>query len=814
MELKRYTTFIVLNLITGCALYAQTEAQSLIFKKPAASYLEALPMGNGKLGAMDFGGTNTNRIVLNEKTLWSGGIQDADQDSAHLFLPKIQEFLLAGNNKAAQQLLQQKFVSRGPGSGFGKGANDFYGSYQTLGDLFINWKDSTAAVKNYHRQLELDKALATTSWERNGVKYSQEMFVSMSGNFIAIRISASQKNKINLSLRLNRNEHVSYSKGNGLLLMQGQLPDKAKKGMRYAAVLQPQIKSGSINFTADQVEVNNATELLLYFSAATDYNIADPAKPLADPLPKAISNLPALAKTNYNLAKTAHQRAFQSFYNRNSFRLSSVQPEVSKMSTPERLVAFAKGHADAQLPVLYYNYGKYLLISSSQQGSLPANLQGIWAPEYQAPWNGDYHLNINLQMNYWLAEPMGLAELAEPLFEYTASLVEPGKKTAKAYYNAPGWVAHVIANPWKFTSPGEGAEWGSTLTGGAWLSQHIWEHYRFTRDEAFLKKYYPVLKGSAQFLSSILIKEPKNGWLVTAPSNSPEHAYIMPDGFVGNTVMGPTMDMQICRETFDYVIAAAAILKVDGAFADSLKTIRKQLAPLQIGAAGDINEWLEDWKDSEPAHRHVSHLYGLHPYDEITPWDNPEMAAAARKTLEQRGDGGTGWSKAWKINFWDRLGDGDHALLLLKQLLKPVGIIDGVDYGKGGGTYPNLFCAHPPFQIDGNFGGAAGISEMLVQSHGKDEVIRLLPALPTAPEWQEGQLSGFRTRGAFSVDMSWVKGKVDKAKLTALKDGQCKVLLPAGKSIVDARGKVLAEKKVVDAVVNFEVLKGGYYNMI
>ena len=450
-------------------------------------------------------------------------------DSAHLFLPKIQELLLQGDNKAAQQLLQKKFVSKGPGSGFGNGANDFYGSYQTLGDLFIHWKDTTASVKNYHRQLQLDKALATTSWERNGVKYNQETFVSMSGNFIAIRISAAQNNKINLSLRLNRNEHVTYSNQQGMLVMQGQLPNKAQKGMRYAAVLQPQIKGGSIDFAANQVEVKNPDELLLYVSAATDYNLTDPAKPLGVPLPKAIGQIAASLKTNYNQAKLAHQRAFQSFYNRNSFTLSSSQPAAAAMSTPERLVAYSKGSTDAQLPVLYYNYGKYLLISTSQQGTLPSNLQGIWAPEYQAPWNGDYHLNINLQMNYWLAEPMGLGDLAQPLFEYTASLVEPGSKTAKAYYNAPGWVAHVIANPWKFTSPGEGAEWGSTLTGGAWLSEHIWEHYRFTRDEAFLKKYYPVLKGAAQFLSAILIKEPKNGWLVTAPSNSPEHAYVMPD---------------------------------------------------------------------------------------------------------------------------------------------------------------------------------------------------------------------------------------------------------------------------------------------
>ena len=810
---KRYTLVAFATLFSAANLLAQQASQQITFKKPAAHYLEALPLGNGYIGAMDFGGTNRNRILLNEKTLWSGGIQDADSDSAHRYLPAIQNYLLKGDNKAAQELLQQKFVSKGNGSGYGQGANDNYGSYQTLGDLFITWKDTTASVSNYHRKLQLDQALATTTWKRNDVTYTQETFVSLSGNYLAIKITASKKGKINLSLQLDRKEHAKFSQQSGLLLMQGQLPHKDKPGMRYATAMRPVIKGGRMQITDDKVAVTAADELVIYLAAATDYNLQDPAKPLANPIQKVINSLPELKKQDYTKAKTAHIAAFQSFYNRNSFSLHQVDPEINTLSTPERLVAFSKGAADAQLPVLYYNFGKYLLISSSQPGTLPSNLQGIWAPEYQAPWNGDYHLNINLQMNYWLAQPMALGDLAAPLFEFTAGLVEPGMKTAKAYYNAPGWVAHILANPWKFTSPGEGADWGSTLTGGAWLCEHIWEHYRFTKDEAFLKKYYPVLKGSAQFLSSILIKEPTKGWLVTAPSNSPEHAYIMPNGFKGNTAMGPTMDMQICRETFDYVIAAANILKVDQSFADSLKVTRAKLAPLQIGAAGDINEWLEDWKDGEPEHRHVSHLYGLHPYDEITPWDNPEMAAAARKTLAQRGDGGTGWSKAWKINFWSRLGDGDHALLLLKQLLTPVGTIDGVDYGNLGGTYPNLFCGHPPFQIDGNFGGAAGISEMLVQSHGKDEVIRLLPALPSAAAWQQGSLKGFKTRGAFRIDVDWANGKVLKASLTATHAGTAKMLLPSGKAVKDAAGKVLVDKKDADTVVSFDVAKGESYTI-
>src|SRR5690606_884338 len=384
--------------------------------------------------------------------------------------------------------------------------------------------------------------------------------------------------------------------------------------------------------------------------------------PAGDPSQAVKRRMQALNTANMEQFKQRHLDSFGEYFNRSSFTLAQDNKAVSILPTPERLKKFAEGLDDPQLPVLYFNFGKYLLISSSQPGYLPANLQGIWAPEYQAPWNGDYHLNINVQMNYWPAEPLQLGDLAEPLHRFTAGLVEPGEKTAKAYYDAPGWVAHVLGNHWGFTSPGEGASWGSTLTGGAWLSEHIWEHYRFTRDTAFLKKYYPVLKGASEFLSAIMIEEPENQWLVTAPSNSPENTYIVPNGFKGQTVMGPTMDMQIARELFGYSIKSAEILKKDAEFADRLKVIRGQLAPNRIGKNGDINEWLHDYDDAEPAHRHVSHLYGLHPYDEITPWDTPELAEAAKETLRQRGDGGTGWSIAWKINFWARLGDGDHAL--------------------------------------------------------------------------------------------------------------------------------------------------------
>jgi alpha-L-fucosidase 2 len=426
-------------------------------------------------------------------------------------------------------------------------------------------------------------------------------------------------------------------------------------------------------------------------------------------------------------------------------------------------------------------------------------LQGLWAQEYQTPWNGDYHLDINVQMNYWLAEMTNLADLAEPLHRFTAALQDNGRKTAKAYYNAPGWVAHAVSNPWLFTSPGEHASWGATPTGGVWLASHIWEHFRFTRDIAFLRQYYPVIKGTVEFFNSILIEE-EHGWLVTAPSNSPENAYVTADGFVGNTCMGPTMDMQICRQLMYANIKASEILGIDKDFADKLKERVKKLAPNQIGSKGDLNEWLDDWKDTDQRHRHISHLYGLHPYDEITPDLTPDLAAACRKTLEIRGDEAVGWSKAWKINFWARLHDGDHALILFKGLLFPKKNT-AIDYGAPGGTYPNLFCVCPPFMIDGNFGGTSGLAEMLLQSHGDDEVIRFLPALPTDSDWAQGEVKGLMARGNVSVDMKWNNHRLSEIILLPNVTGKIKVLIPEGMTF-DSKKFDKAEVVTINAVAN------------
>ncbi|MGX5817846.1 glycosyl hydrolase family 95 catalytic domain-containing protein [Chitinophaga lutea] len=805
--MRNHVLLLTCLLTAGISAYSQRPDVTLRFKQPAQAYQEALPIGNGHIGALIGGHPNDDRITLNEITLWSGGVQDADSDTAWRILPRIREHLLAGRNKEAQRLLQQYFVCKGQGSGHGSGANVPYGAYQTLGELRVQWRDTLQPWRAYDRRLDLESALAQAQWERGGVTYKQEAIASIPGRLIAIRYTASRKGALHFSVSLHRREHAQVRTDKGRLLMTGQLPNGPQPGLRFAAIVQARTTGGRQTATDSTLRIEGADECVLYFTAATDYNVADYTQRGPAPTQQAASILSA-APPSFSALRAAQRAAYSRLFDKSRFRLNAAAPSDT-FSTPERLARYHSGQPDAQLPPLYYNFGRYLLIGSSRPGGLPANLQGLWAPEYQTPWNGDYHININLQMNYWLAPLTGLDELADPLYRYIAMLSGPGAKTAKAYYAAPGWVAHVITNPWGFTSPGEGADWGSTLTGGAWLCEHLWEHFRFTRDTAFLREYYPVMKGAAQFLQGILIREPSHGWLVTAPSNSPEHSYIMPDGTRGSTAMGPAMDMQICRELFGACIEASRILGMDEAWRKELDSIRGQLAPNQTGKAGDLNEWLHDWQDGEPRHRHISHLYALHPYDEITPWQTPALAAAARETLRQRGDDGTGWSLAWKINFWARLGEGDRAEALLKKLLRPVDPVKP----KGGGTYPNLFCAHPPFQIDGNFGATAGIAEMLLQSHGETPVIRLLPALPSTPDWASGSITGLGARGGFTVGLQWRNGALTTASIHARKGGPCHLLLPAGKQVVDAKGKVLARSSDGNAPVTFDTTPNGVYSI-